>query len=258
MSAVGITAACVPCMVVGNEPASIPTITITAPNLGHAFYDEVAKLGARHRTHPAIFLLVWCAESGLDPSAVNPGGARGLNQMMPATLAWLGAPAAFEKLSGVEQLPWIERFLAWNETVNHGPFTSAVRCYVGNFWPAALARPDAPTTLVVDRDSIDTSEAAAYAKNKSLDTNGDGKITQADLAAYLARVRRGFDEDFALLDRAIARRDPSLVTWPEPKASSPASTSTEASVRQRRDAMGFFASLGLLAAAIVVGKRGSR
>jgi hypothetical protein len=243
-------------MVVAGAPASIGTIDIVAPNLGHGFYDEVVKLGARHRTHPGVFMLVWCAESGLDPSATNPGGARGLNQMMPSTLAWLGAPAAFEKLSGVEQLPWIERFIAWVETANHGPFTTAARYYVGNFWPAALARPDAPNTLVVDRDSVDTSEAAAYAANKGLDTNNDGKITQADLAAHLARVRRNFDEDFAALDRAIARLDRSLVTWPDAEAVRAADDATR--TRSRRDVAGFVASLALVAGCVVVTRRAGR
>jgi hypothetical protein len=224
---------------------------MSAPNLGRGFYDEVAKLGARHRTDPAIFLLVWCAESGLDPSAMNPGGARGLNQMQPQTLAFFKAPAAFETLSGVEQLVWIERFIAWTESLNHGPFSSAARCYIGNFWPAALARPDAPSTVIVDRDSLDTSEAAAYAANKVLDTDGDGKITQADLATLLARVRRNFDREFAALAGAVARLHDSPVT---------ARTLDDraASTRRSRDRVGLFASFALLAASIVVARRGAR
>ncbi|MFI5296772.1 MAG: hypothetical protein ACHREM_01630 [Polyangiales bacterium] len=259
-------AACVPCMFVGADPspatappkapATIDPVTIEFPTLGHGFYAEVAKLGSRHRTNPAIFLNVWCAESGLDPSAMNPGGARGLNQMQPQTLAFFKAPADFEKLTGIDQLPWIERFITWTESLNHGPFTSAARCYAANFWPASLARPDAPSSVIVDRDSVDTSEAAAYAKNKGLDTDGDGKITLRDLATHLARVRRDYSGAFDLLAQATAQLHPSLVTWPTDAATDAAMPPPRvASVRVGRDAAGFVASLVVFGCSIVAMNR---
>lgn len=254
-------------MSVGADPASaVVTIApVVDAGLGAGFFDAVAMLGSRHKTDPKIFLLVWCAESGLNPAAVNPNGnARGLNQMMPQTLAWLGAPQAFDRLSGVDQLPWIEKFIAWTESVNHGPFRSPVRCYVANFIPAALARPDAMETVIADRDSLDTSEASAYAKNKGLDLDGDGKITQRDIARHLVRVRHNFEPQFARLAAAVARLDPSLVTWPKtppsdvtgPDAPTRASTSLLAGVQSTsRDAIGFAASAALLVVSLATMNR---
>jgi hypothetical protein len=253
-------------MSVGADPSSGDVATI-APvvdaGLGAGFFDAVAMLGSRHKTDPKIFLLVWCAESGLNPAAVNPNGnARGLNQMMPQTLAYFGAPAAFDNISGVDQLPWIEKFITWTETLNHGPFRSPVRCYVANFIPAALARPDAMDTVIADRDSVDTTEAAAYAKNAGLDLDHDGKITQRDIARHLVNVRHGYEAQFAKLAAAVARLDPSLITWPktspalgagEASASSAPSSPLIAGMQSRvgRDALGFTASALLFVGSIV-------
>ena len=93
--------------------------------LSDRFFANLAALGARRGSDPAIFMNVWCVESGLNPRAMNPSGARGLNQMMPATLVSLGAPAEFENLSAEAQLPWIERLIASGERRNGGPFESA-------------------------------------------------------------------------------------------------------------------------------------
>ena len=90
--------------------------------------------------NPGFYLNVWCVESGLNPSAVvNPhGGARGLNQMTPATLESLGGSANYETLSGENQLPWIERLIAGGEALNGGPFDSAARYYHSNFFPRTM------------------------------------------------------------------------------------------------------------------------
>lgn len=177
--------------------------------LSDRFFLEVARLGARRRTDPVHFLAVWCAESGLDPAAVNPsGGARGLNQMMPETLRWLGAPANFERLSAEQQLPWIERLIAQSEALIGGPFSSAARYYHANFFPATLARGGAPNTVVVARDANSALERSAYAANVGLDVDHDGAITLADLDAVLLRVRRRHAESVARLAAAVEALQP--------------------------------------------------
>jgi hypothetical protein len=191
-------------------------------NLSDRFFDELVKLGARRRTHPGIFLTVWCAESDLSPSAVNPhGGARGLNQMMPATLQSMGAPADFEKRAAEDQLPWIERLIAAREPLNGGPFESAARYYHANFFPRTMARGFAPSTIVVARDAEDSDERAAYAANSGLDVDQDGKITLDDLAKYLERVRTTRCQDaFARLARAVdAAPFPSYASVMKPRKS---------------------------------------
>src|SRR5262249_54891799 len=75
-------------------------------SLSDRFFADVARMGQRRRTNPEHYLVVWCSESDLDPTAKNRIGARGLNQMTPGTLQGLGAPEDFEKLSAEEQLPW--------------------------------------------------------------------------------------------------------------------------------------------------------
>jgi hypothetical protein len=63
---------------------------VTSP-LSDACLKAVLRMGAKYQIAPADLLLVWTAESGLNPAAVNPnGGAAGLNQMMPATLRGMG------------------------------------------------------------------------------------------------------------------------------------------------------------------------
>jgi Transglycosylase SLT domain len=183
--------------------------------LSDPFFADVARMGQRRRTNPVFYVAVWCAESGLDPAAVNPnGGARGLNQMMPATLQGLGAPADYEKLAGEEQLPWIERLVAQGERLNGGPFESAARYYHSNFYPKTMARGASPDTVVVAGDAADADERAAYAANKGLDANGDGRITLSDLAAVLERALATRCQDgIARLERAVDALPPPGRTW---------------------------------------------
>lgn len=172
--------------------------------LSDRFFSDLAALGARRGSDPAIFLTVWCVESGVNPHAVNSIGARGLNQMLPSTLAALGAPADFEKLSAEAQLPWIEKLIASGERRNGGPFESAARYYHANFFPVTMARGDTPDTIVAAKDAIDPRERDAYAFNAGLDADGDGKITLGDLATVLDRTRANRCTDaFARLDLAM-------------------------------------------------------
>ncbi|MGH7284871.1 MAG: transglycosylase SLT domain-containing protein [Polyangiaceae bacterium] len=175
-------------------------------HLSDRFYADLAALGVRHGSDPSIFLNVWAIESGLNPAAMNSIGARGLNQMLPSTLASLGAPPEFEKLAGEAQLPWIEKLIANGERRNGGPFTTAARYYHSNFFPVTMARGNAPDTIVAARDASDPRERDAYTFNAGLDADRDGKITLADLGAVLDRVRASdkFAEAFGRLGVAVA------------------------------------------------------
>jgi hypothetical protein len=177
------------------------------------FFARLAELGARHGTDPVVFLDVWNAESGLDPHAENRiSHARGLNQMMPRTLASLGAPAAFHELPGDAQLPWIERLIADGERLNGGPFRSAERYYHANFFPRTMPRGQSPATAVVASDASDPEERAAYDGNRAMDPGGKGRITYADLTALLNlaknRNRAVYDSARARLALAAGRSTP--------------------------------------------------
>jgi hypothetical protein len=184
---------------------------VTSPaTLPDVFFARLAELGSRHATHPEIFLDVWNAESGLNPRAENPAThARGLNQMMPQTLSGLGAPADFNALAGEDQLPWIECLIIGGERLNAGPFRSAARYYHSNFFPRTMARGSSPGAVVAARDAADPQERAAYAANAAaLDPAGKGRITYADLAAFLnlAKNRNRLTYDVARARLKLAQR----------------------------------------------------
>ena len=163
--------------------------------LSDRFFSDLVALGARRGSDPSIFLTVWCVESGVNPHAVNSIGARGLNQMLPSTLAALGGPADFEKLSAEAQLPWIEKLIGSGERRNGGPFESAARYYHANFFPVTMSRGNTPETIVAAKDATDPRERDAYSFNSGLDADGDGKITLADLATVLTRTRANKCQD---------------------------------------------------------------
>ncbi|MGF1595945.1 MAG: transglycosylase SLT domain-containing protein [Acidimicrobiales bacterium] len=67
--------------------SSTPTATLSAAELQYRPLFEEA--GARWDVDPALLAAVAVTESGFDPRAVSPAGARGLMQFMPATAASL-------------------------------------------------------------------------------------------------------------------------------------------------------------------------
>jgi soluble lytic murein transglycosylase-like protein len=58
--------------------------------------------GAAHGVDPALLAAVARVESGLDPTAVSPAGARGLMQLMPSTAAGLGVDDPFDPAQAVD------------------------------------------------------------------------------------------------------------------------------------------------------------
>lgn len=160
--------------------------------LSDAFFAALVDLGKRHRTDPVVYLDVWNSESHLQPTAVNPSSnAQGLNEMMPRTLAGLGAPSNFAALSGESQLPWIERLIAGGEGLNGGPFATAERYYHANFFPRTMPRGQSPDTVILAENASDPEEAAGYRANAALDHGHKGAITYADISAFLAANRNG-------------------------------------------------------------------
>lgn len=65
-------------------------------------YSAVAAASDKHQLDADLIASVIRAESGFNPHAVSPKGARGLMQLMPETAAKLGVDDAFDTWSNVE------------------------------------------------------------------------------------------------------------------------------------------------------------
>jgi len=201
--------------------------------LSDTFFQRLADMGVRRNTDPAVWLAVWNVESGLNPAARNPhGGAQGLNQMMPATLRGLGAPANFADLAAEDQLPWIEKLIASGERINGGPFTTSGRYYWSNFYPATMVRGDSPDAVVVSSQAASSGERQAYEWNTVLDANKDGTITQGDLQAVVDRNAKSASYQAALSKLRTFTGNPSPqptpLTWEIVPSPVPAFVATRA------------------------------
>ncbi len=66
------------------------------------FADLFNSAGATYGVEPRLLAAVAQQESGFDPKAVSPAGARGLMQLMPATAAGLGVTNSFDPAQAVD------------------------------------------------------------------------------------------------------------------------------------------------------------
>ena len=81
------------------QPASSPRQLLTAPIPSHSAPDleqVVNSASAAYHLDPDLVNTVIHAESGFNPHAVSPKGARGLMQLMPSTASALGVKDAFD------------------------------------------------------------------------------------------------------------------------------------------------------------------
>lgn len=183
-----------------------PMAKLGVKNLGQGFYPALVAMCKRVQMNPEDLLCVmWTESMGLDATAGNPhGGAAGLIQFMPDTLQGVGykeGSEEFRKLSGEQQIPYIERYIRSQMGINGGPFTSAAQYYLANFWPVALKRPDVRakdmSAVIIDKDK----QPKIYNVNQGLDVDHDGKITLGDFYALTERTKKtsGFQKAVAQL-----------------------------------------------------------
>jgi soluble lytic murein transglycosylase-like protein len=69
---------------------------------GVPYADLFNAAGAKHGVSPKLLAAVAKVESGYNPAAVSPAGARGLMQIMPGTAKGLGVSNAFDPAQAVE------------------------------------------------------------------------------------------------------------------------------------------------------------
>lgn len=129
-------------------------------------------------------LLVYAAESGLDPKA-SSGIAWGIAQITSQTLKGIGWPRTAREFGALplsEQIPWVARLQAAQiRSIGYTP-KNALELYVANFSPKA-ARERA--TVIYQQGSD------AYAKNWQLDRDRKGFIAPSDLDYRLQIARNG-------------------------------------------------------------------
>lgn len=77
-----------------------PPARTAAPTGGYAALFD--RAGEAHGVDPALLEAVAEVESGMDPTAVSPAGARGLMQLMPATAAGLGVEDPFDPAQAID------------------------------------------------------------------------------------------------------------------------------------------------------------
>jgi len=86
-----------------EKDVSLPAVTLASPPAKPQTLNEVINtISDRHHIDPDLVNSVIHAESGFNPRAVSPKGARGLMQLMPQTASRLGVSNAFDPRSNVE------------------------------------------------------------------------------------------------------------------------------------------------------------
>ncbi len=141
---------------------------------------EIKKIAKELNFDPQALIGVIYAESGGNPQAVNKlGGATGIIQFMPKTAQSLGTTTAeLARMNVEQQLVYVKKYLinakrsagfAPNEKLSNGQLYALV------FMPGKAKK-----------DILCSAGTKAYAWNKGLDANKDGKITTQELGQRIA------------------------------------------------------------------------
>jgi soluble lytic murein transglycosylase-like protein len=82
--------------------AAVATPSLTPPPKPQSLNEVINTISDRHHIDPDFINSVIHAESGFNPRAVSPKGARGLMQLMPGTASKLGVSNSFDPSANVE------------------------------------------------------------------------------------------------------------------------------------------------------------
>jgi soluble lytic murein transglycosylase-like protein len=102
---------------------------------GTPYAAEITAAAKKHGIDPALLAGLVKQESGFDPSAGSPAGARGLTQLMPATAAGLGVTNVLDPL---QSLDGGAKYLRQQLDAFGGDVTRALAAY--NAGPGAVQR----------------------------------------------------------------------------------------------------------------------
>lgn len=160
------------------------------------FRGRVLRIAARIACDPSHLMACMAFESRLDPKSINAvSGASGLINFMPSTAIALGTTIdAIRAMTALQQLDLVEKYFA--------PYAGRLRdladVYMAIFSPKGIGQPDDFVLYA--------APSAAYAQNRALDANNDGKITKAEAASFpMRRLAEGMQ--FATEERDDSRTD---------------------------------------------------
>ncbi len=133
------------------------------------FRQRVREISVEIGCTPDDLMACMAFETGetFSPSVRNRhSGATGLIQFMPSTAEWLGTTtSALASMTAVQQLDFVERYFRGRRGIR-----TLEDLYMAILWPRAVGKPD--SELLFAKPSV------AYAQNRGLDIDGDGRITK--------------------------------------------------------------------------------
>jgi soluble lytic murein transglycosylase-like protein len=88
--------------VTGAQPPPAPPPASTSPSKAETFDPIIEKYASDYQLDPHLIRSIIAQESGFNPKAVSPKGARGLMQLMPATAARLGVRNSFDPEENIQ------------------------------------------------------------------------------------------------------------------------------------------------------------
>ena len=152
-----------------------------SPEFRARLYTVVDHLGWREeRASDLMACMAFETGRTFSPSVRNPGSsACGLLQFMASTAKRLGTTTAvLSRMSAVDQLDYVERYLATQAS----RITGLDDMYCSILWPAAVGK-TADTVLW-------WRGMAAFAANRGLDVDKNGRITKREASAKVREQLR--------------------------------------------------------------------
>lgn len=144
-----------------------------------AFEQKVKQIASRLGINPDWLMIVMYAESRLNHLAENPNSsATGLIQFLSKTLLQLGiSKPQLLSMTNVQQLDYVEKYFVMQGL--KGKMKSVYDVCFGVFLPKYVGASD---STVIANAGTDT-----YNANRGMDTDGDSKLTVADVKRWYGR-----------------------------------------------------------------------